>query len=95
MLGRLKALTQHGENPIAQCGFFAQARNERLLAVLSVIHIVDVALLGGNLGAQPPKLSVVFAGSLAHDVCGTLVRASRVPFASFRMLAPVSMPRLA
>jgi hypothetical protein len=42
--------------------------------VLSVIHIVDVALLGGNRGAQPPKLSFVFTGVFAHAVRGTLVR---------------------
>ena len=34
MLGRLKALTQHGEIPFAHCGFFAKARDQRLLAVL-------------------------------------------------------------
>ena len=77
MLGRLKALTQHGEIPFAHCGFIAQARDQRLLAVLSVIHIMDVALLGGNLGAQPPKLSFVFTGLFAHAVRGTPCEAAR------------------
>ena len=88
MLRRLKALTQHGEIPFAHCGFFAQARDQRLLTVLSVIHIVDVALLGGNLGAQPPKLSFVFTGVFAHAVRGTPCEASRVPVESSRIAGP-------
>jgi hypothetical protein len=44
MLGHFKARSQHGEIPFAHCRFVAQARDQRLLAVLSVIHIVDVAV---------------------------------------------------
>jgi hypothetical protein len=76
MLGRLKALTQHGEIPFAHRGLSAKARNQRLLAVLSIIQIVDGALLGGHLGAQPTKLSFVSIGRLAHHVRCTLVRST-------------------
>jgi hypothetical protein len=41
---------------------------------LSVVQIVDGALLGGDLGARPAKLSVVVGGLLAHDARCTLVR---------------------
>jgi hypothetical protein len=54
MLGRLKALPQHAEIPIAHRGFFAQAHDQRLLAVLPLTHIADVALSGISFGVQPP-----------------------------------------
>jgi hypothetical protein len=74
MFGRLEALTQHREIPRMHCGFFAQSSDQRLLALLSVTHVVDIAPLRGDLGAQPPKLSLVFTGVFAHPVLGTLAR---------------------
>ena len=66
MLGRLEALTQHDEILFAHRGLSAKARDQRLLAVLSIIQIVDGALLGGDLGAQP-QLSSSSSGA-ADDV---------------------------
>lgn len=73
-LGNLEALTQHGEILVSYRRFSTQARVQRLLAVLSVIHLVDVSPLGGHLGAQPPKLWFVFTGVFARSVRGTFVR---------------------
>jgi hypothetical protein len=74
MFGRVEALTQHREIPRMHCGFFAQSSDQRLLALLSVTHVVDIAQLRGDLGAQPPKLALVFTGVFAHPVLGTLAR---------------------
>ena len=53
MLRRLKLLPQQDKIFIAHRGFIAESRDQRVLAVLQVIPIMDVALLGGNLRAQP------------------------------------------
>jgi len=74
MLGRLEAVTQPGEIRVSHRGFLAQARVQRLLTVLSFIPGADVALLGGNLGAQPPELSFVSTRVVAHAVRGTSSR---------------------
>ena len=51
-----------------------------LLELLSVTHVVDVAPLRGDLGARPPKLSLVFTGVFAHAALGTPVGTqARVP----------------
>src|SRR5512133_2957043 len=68
MLGHLKALAQRGEIPFVHCGFLAQAHDQRLLAMVSIIQIMDVAPLGGYLGAQPPKLSFLLTVVFAHAV---------------------------
>jgi hypothetical protein len=101
MFGHLEAPTQHGEIFIAQCRVFAKASHQRLLEVLSVIQIVQVALLGGNVAllgdnvrAQPLKLSfVVSGGVITHAKFGDALwlSASRVPGTSSRMAAGVSM----
>src|SRR5512133_2652048 len=68
MLGHLKALAQRGEIPFVHCGFLAQAHDQRLLAMVSIIQIMDVAPLGGHLRAQPPKLSFLSTVVFAHAV---------------------------
>jgi hypothetical protein len=75
MLGHLKALTQHGEIRFAHRGFFAKPSDQRLLDVLSVIQVVDVALLSGHLGAQPPKLTLLSIGVFAH---ASILRAGHI-----------------
>jgi hypothetical protein len=50
---------QHGKILFAHGGFIAESRDQRVLAVLQVIPIMDVALLGRYLRAQPPKLLIV------------------------------------
>jgi hypothetical protein len=47
-------------------GFFAQARDELLLAVLQVSQIVDVVPEVGDRGVQPPKLLFVVVVVFAH-----------------------------
>jgi hypothetical protein len=59
VLRRLKTLMQHGKILFAHGGFIAESRDQRVLAVLQVIPIMDVALLGRYLRAQPPKLLIV------------------------------------
>jgi hypothetical protein len=54
MLGRLEALTQRGDIPCVHRGFSAKTRDQRLVAVLALIHVVDVALSGVSFGVQPP-----------------------------------------
>jgi hypothetical protein len=72
VLSHLEALLECGEIPIAHGGFFAQTHDQRFLEVLSVVQILDVAQLGGDLGAQPPKLAFVYVGGVfAHAVRGT------------------------
>jgi hypothetical protein len=66
MLGDVEALTQRGEISVARRDVFPKARDQRLLEVLSVIQVVDVAQLAGNLGAQPLKLPLVSRGFVAH-----------------------------
>ena len=66
MLRRLKTLTQHGKILFAHRGFIAESRDQRVLAVLQVIPIMDVALLSRNLRAQPPKLLIVLRTLFAH-----------------------------
>jgi hypothetical protein len=75
VLGDVEALLQHGEIPVAYLDFSAQARDQRLLALVQLIQIVDVTPLGRHLGAQPLKLSVVVSPGkvFAHDGRGTLV----------------------
>jgi hypothetical protein len=82
MLGRLKARTQHRKVRLPHCGLCAQARVQGFLAVLSIAAVDDVPLLGGDLGAQLPKLLFVLAEVFAHAVRGTvagsITRAGRI-----------------
>jgi hypothetical protein len=73
MLGRLKAPTQHGEICFSHCGLCTQARVQGLLAVLSIAAVDDVPMLGGNLGAQLPKVLFVLVGVFAHAGRGTVM----------------------
>jgi hypothetical protein len=79
MLGRLKTVTEHREISFAHCGFFAKARDQRLLEALAAIPIVDVALVRRNLGAQPPQLAFFFTGVWAHAIRGMLVKQLACP----------------
>ena len=64
--GRDIARLEDGEIRFAHRGFSAQARDQRLLAMLQLIQIVNVTPLGRHLGAQPLKLSFVVPGVFAH-----------------------------
>jgi hypothetical protein len=66
VLRRLKTLTEQGKILFAHRDLIAESRDQRVLAVLQVIPIMDVALLGRNLRAQPPKLAIVPATLFAH-----------------------------
>jgi hypothetical protein len=85
MLGSLQALTQRGDIPRVHRGLCTKARDQRLLAVVALIHVADVALSGVGFGVQPPQLHVLLVGQLAHDTHRTLrrtpSRAARHPLA--------------
>jgi hypothetical protein len=66
VLGDLEALMQRGEISVAYRDLFAKASDQRLLDVVSLIEILHVALLGGELRPQLPKLSFVISGVSAH-----------------------------
>ena len=66
MLRRLKSLPQHDKILFAHLGFIAESRDQRVLAVLQVISIMDVAVMSRNLRAQPPKLLIVLRTLFAH-----------------------------
>ena len=70
MLRRLKLLPQQDKIFIAHRGFIAESRDQRVLAVLQVIPIMDVALLGGNLRAQPvlQVISIMDVALLGHNL---------------------------
>ena len=53
MLGSLQALTQRREIPRVHRGLCAKAGDQRLLAVLALVHVVDVALARVSRGVQP------------------------------------------
>ena len=53
--------------PRRALGFSAKARDQRLLAVLQLAHVVDVALAHVRFGVQPPKLRTLVVGLVAHD----------------------------
>jgi len=91
VLRRIKTLTQQGKILFAHRGFIAESLDQRVLAVLHVIPIMDVALLGRYLRAQPSKLLIVttlFAHTRSID--------SRVrdPVASCRIASPFVHPRI-
>ncbi|MGZ8702769.1 MAG: hypothetical protein ACXWZY_10840, partial [Gaiellaceae bacterium] len=91
VFGCLKALTQQGEVAFPDRGFLAQPCVQRVLAVLSLVSGVDVTPLCGNLGAQPPDLSFVSAGVIAHVVVGARRRRHRrVRFESSRIAGMTS-----
>jgi hypothetical protein len=85
MLGRLQALTQRREIPRVNRGLCAKAGDQRLLAVVALIHVADLAFSGVGFGVQPPQLHVLLVGQLAHDTHRTLrrtpSRAARHPLA--------------
>jgi hypothetical protein len=66
VLGRFEPLVQRGEILIARGDLLAQAHDERVLEVIAIIHVVDVALLSGNFSAQSPELTIVAVGFHAH-----------------------------
>ena len=55
-----------GKILFAHGGFIAESRDQRVLAVLQVIPIMDVALLCFYLRAQPPKLLIILTALFAH-----------------------------
>ena len=66
MLGRIKAITQHGRIVIAQRRLVAKARDQRVLVALPAVGLADVAPLIGDLEAQLPELAIVSLRIIAH-----------------------------
>jgi hypothetical protein len=54
VLGHIKTRTQRDDLMVAHVGLFAKARDQRLLALLSLTQIADVAVSGISFGVQPP-----------------------------------------
>jgi hypothetical protein len=68
VLGRGEALGQRGEVLGLDHGLATQALDERVVADVARVHVVDVALARVGLGVQTPQLHVLVLGPLAHDI---------------------------
>jgi hypothetical protein len=67
VLGRREALVQGGEILGLHDGLAPQALDERVVADVARVHLVDVALARVGLGVQPPQLHILVVGPLGHD----------------------------
>jgi hypothetical protein len=88
VLRRLKPLAQQGKILFAHGDFIAESRDQRVLAVLQVIPIMDVALLGRDLRAQPPKLVIVLTTLFAHT---RSIDSKGSGFLSHRVASPIHL----
>ena len=68
VLRRREALGQRGEVLGMHRGLAPQTLDERVVADVARIHVIDVALARVGFGVQPPQLHVLVLGPLGHDM---------------------------
>ena len=91
VLRRLETLTQQRKILFANRRFIAESRDQRVLAMLQVIAILDVALLSRDRRAQPPQLLIVLTTLFAHT--RSIESGFGAPVASCRIARPSSTCR--